>query len=138
MRTFFQTSIPYELEEAAFVDGCTNLGSLWRIVLPLSKPIIAVMVLFYGVGHWNAFFNGLIYLNSQGKFPLQLIMRGILIQNQMSQEMVDEIEDIASRQMMAEGIKYALIIVASLPVLALYPLLQKYFVQGVMIGAIKG
>lgn len=138
MRTFFQSSIPYELEEAAFVDGCTNLGSLWRIVMPLSKPILAVMVLFYGVAHWNAFFNGLIYLNSQEKFPLQLIMRGILIQNQMSQQMMDDIEDIASRQMLAESIKYALIIVASIPVLLLYPLLQKYFVQGVMIGAIKG
>jgi putative aldouronate transport system permease protein len=138
MRTFLQTSIPGELQEAAFVDGCSNIGTLVRIILPLSKPILAVMVLFYGVAHWNAFFNALIYLSDRGKFPLQLVLREILIQNQMSEQIMSDVDTIASKQMMAEGIKYAIIIVASLPVLVLYPFLQKYFVKGMMIGAIKG
>ncbi len=138
MRTYFQSSIPFELQEAAFADGCSNTGILVRIILPLSKPIIAVMVLFYGVMHWNAFFNALIYLSDRNKYTLQLILREILIQNQMSEDILADVDSLAMKQMIAEGIKYALIIVASVPVLVLYPFLQKYFVKGVMIGAIKG
>ncbi|NOU90133.1 ABC transporter permease subunit [Paenibacillus sp. LMG 31460] len=138
MRTFLQSSIPGELQEAAFVDGCSNIGVLIRIILPLSKPILAVMVLFYGVGHWNAFFNALIYLSDRAQFPLQLVLREILIQNQMSEQIMADVDTLASKQMMAEGIKYAVIIVASLPVLVLYPFLQKYFVKGLLIGALKG
>lgn len=136
MRTFFQTSIPQEIQEAAFIDGCSNFGLLFRIVLPLSAPIIAVMVIFYGVGHWNAFFNALIYLKDHSRFPLQLILREILIIQDM-QNMIDS-SSLLDQQMIAESIKYAVIIVSSVPVLLLYPFLQKYFVKGVMVGAIKG
>lgn len=137
MRNFFQTSIPFELQESAMIDGCGNMALLWRIVLPLSTPIIAVMVMFYGVGHWNAFFNALIYLSDEKKYPLQLVLRSILIQEQTN-EMIAADDSAIRRQMMAEIIKYAGIVIASIPVLMLYPFLQKYFVHGIMVGAIKG
>ncbi|MCI3920095.1 carbohydrate ABC transporter permease [Paenibacillus sp. TRM 82003] len=138
MRTFFQTGIPNELQEAAFIDGSSNMQTLVRIVLPLSMPVLAVMVLFYSVGHWNAYFSALIYLTDREKYPLQLFLREILVQGQM-QEMVDVSDDSLARSLMdAEIIKYSVVIVANLPVLLLYPFLQKYFVKGVMIGAIKG
>lgn len=137
MRTFFE-NIPEELHEAATIDGASTMKTLTHIVLPLSIPILAVMILFYGVSHWNAFFNGLIYLSDRSKYPLQLIIREILIQSQM-QQMLDQADESAAAQLLsAEGIKYALIVVTSLPVLMLYPMLQRYFVKGVMIGAIKG
>lgn len=138
MRTFFQTSIPYEVQESASIDGCTDFQILFRIVLPLSLPIVAVMVLFYSVSHWNAFFNALIYLTDRDKFPLQLLLREILIMGEM-QEMVDMSDASLARKLLeVEAIKYAMVVVANLPVLLLYPFLQKYFVKGVMIGAIKG
>ncbi|MGG1878303.1 carbohydrate ABC transporter permease [Paenibacillus cisolokensis] len=138
MRTFFQSSIPKELQEAAFIDGCSNMRVLLRIVLPLSGPILAVMVLFYAVGHWNSYFNAMIYLSSRDNYPLQLFLREILVQGQM-QEMVDISDDSLARSLMdAEAIKYAAVIVTNLPMLMLYPFLQKYFVKGVMIGSIKG
>jgi putative aldouronate transport system permease protein len=138
MRTFFQTSIPQELYDAASIDGCSNARSLVNVVLPLSAPVIAVTVLFYGVGHWNAFFNALIYFSERKRFPLQLILREILIQSQMK-NMVDSGDETAlEQQMLAESLKYAIIIFASLPVLMLYPVIQKYFVKGMMVGAIKG
>ena len=121
MRTFFVNSIPPELQEAAQVDGCSNTRLLLQIVLPLSKQILAVMVLFYGVAHWNAFFNALIYLTESKRYPLQLVLRSILIQNTA-----------------AETIKYALIIVSTLPMMILYPFLQRFFEKGVMVGAVKG
>jgi putative aldouronate transport system permease protein len=138
MRTYFQSSIPFELQESAMLDGCSNWRILWVIILPLSMPIIAVMVLFYGVGHWNSYFDALIYLRDQAKYPLQLVLRKILVQNQMQQLMNSASESIAQQQVLAEGIKYATIVVASVPVLIIYPFLQRYFVKGVMIGAIKG
>lgn len=138
MRTYMQTSVPVELQEAAFVDGSTNIGVLVRIVLPLSKPILAVMVLFYGVAHWNAFFNALIYLSDKSLFPLQLTLRSILLQNQLSEQIMADVDSMSDRQMFAEGIKYAVIIVASLPVLIIYPFLQRFFVKGFMVGALKG
>ena len=138
MRTFFQTSIPYEIQESAAIDGCGNFRIMLSIVLPLSTPIIAVMVLFYAVGHWNAFFNALIYLNDRSQYPLQLILREILLQGQM-QAMIDMADDsLAKKLMEVEGIKYAVVVIANLPVLLLYPFLQKYFVKGMMIGALKG
>ncbi|MDQ1913577.1 carbohydrate ABC transporter permease [Paenibacillus sp. GD4] len=138
MRTFFQSSIPFEIQEAASIDGCSNFRILLRVVLPLSMPIIAVMVLFYAVGHWNAFFQALIYLSDRGKYPLQLILREILIQGQMA-AMIDMADDsLAKKLMEVEVIKYAVVVIANLPVLLLYPFLQKYFVKGVMIGALKG
>jgi putative aldouronate transport system permease protein len=143
MRTYFSTSIPYELQEAALIDGCSNTKILLKIILPLSTPIIAVMVLFYAVGHWNAYFNAIIYLTDRDKFPLQLIIREILIQNQTEKLMQSgtagvDIESIVRQQMVAESLKYAVIVVASLPMLILYPILQKYFVKGIMLGALKG
>jgi len=138
MRTFFQSSIPGEMQEAASIDGCSNLGILWKIVLPLSMPIIAVMILFYSVGHWNSYFSGLMYLTDRDKYPLQLFLREILIQGQM-QEMLGVGDDSHARNVMeGEAIKYAVVIVANLPVLMLYPFLQRYFIKGVMIGSVKG
>lgn len=138
MRTFFQQSIPNELQEAATIDGCSNIKILTRIILPLSMPIIAVTILFYAVGHWNAFFNALLYLSDKEKFPLQLILREILIQGQTNDMVKMSTESAIKQQREVEGIKYAVLVVANLPVLALYPFLQRYFVKGVMIGAIKG
>ena len=120
------------------VDGCSSTKLLLKIVLPLSKPVIAVLVLFYGVGHWNSFFNALIYLSDKDKYPLQLILRSILIQNTMSEDMMTDVDSLANRKVLAETIKYALIVVASAPIIMIYPFLQKYFVKGVMVGAIKG
>jgi putative aldouronate transport system permease protein len=138
MRTFFANGIPYEMQEAASIDGCSNMTTLMRIVLPLSMPIIAVMILFYSVGHWNAYFSALIYLTDRDKYPLQLFLREILIQGQM-QEMLGIGDDTQSQIVLeGEAIKYAVVIVANLPVLLLYPFLQKYFTKGVMIGAVKG
>lgn len=137
MRTFFQ-AIPAELEESAMIDGAGNFRTLWSIVLPLSFPVIAVMVLFYSVGHWNSYFQALIYLQDQEKFPLQLILRQILIQGQTDDMVQTTSESFLAQQLSVEGLKYAVLIVANLPMLMLYPFLQRYFVKGVMIGSLKG
>ncbi|PYI56964.1 carbohydrate ABC transporter permease [Paenibacillus flagellatus] len=138
MRTFFQASVPTEVQESAEMDGCTNIQTLVRIVLPLSMPIIAVMILFYAVGHWNAYFNALIYLSDRDKYPLQLFLREILIKSEMDQMTSSMDLSVQKHLMEAEAIKYAIVIVSNLPVLLLYPFLQKYFVKGMLIGAIKG
>ncbi|QSS98787.1 carbohydrate ABC transporter permease [Pontibacillus sp. ALD_SL1] len=138
VKTFFEMTIPKDLLEAAKMDGCTNFNFFRRIVLPLSKPIIAVMVLFYAVGHWNSYFDALIYLNDEGLYPLQLVLRSILVQNEASISMVSDLESYAAQKRIAELIKYGVIIVATLPLLIVYPFIQKYFVKGVMIGGIKG
>lgn len=138
MRTFFQTSIPNEIQESASIDGCSNLQTLWKIVIPLSMPVIAVMILFYGVGHWNAYFNGLIYLNDRDKYPLQLFLREILIKSEVDNMAGSMDLSVQNHLMETEAIKYAIVIVANLPVLMLYPFLQKYFTKGFMVGAIKG
>ena len=134
MRTFFQT-IPDSLIESAKIDGANEFKILARIVLPLSKPVLAVMVLFYAVAHWNSWFNALIFLRDRSLFPLQLLLREILIQASAAEMATG----ITTREIttISESIKYATIIVSTLPVLVIYPFLQKYFVQGVMIGAIK-
>lgn len=140
-RTFFQSNIPSELQEAAEIDGCTNTRLFFIIVLPLSTPIIAVMALFYGVGHWNSYFTALIYISNKKLFPLQLVLREILVQNQISTDMLktgEEIDTLVKQAKIADIIKYAVIIVSTLPILAIYPLIQRYFVKGIMIGAIKG
>jgi len=138
-RTFFKSAIPAELQEAAMIDGCSNIGILVRIVIPLSKPILAVLALFYAVAHWNAFFNALIYLNDRERFPLQLIIREILLQNQMINTMTQTGDsDTMEMELWSESIKYSIMIVASLPVLVIYPFFQRFFVKGIMIGAIKG
>ena len=136
-RTFFQQTIPDELREAADLDGCGDTSFFLRVVLPLSSSIIAVMVLFYAVSHWNSYYKALIYLSSTSKYPLQLVLRNILIVNTLD-DMVNDVATQAAQQRMGDLIKYGVIIVSSLPLLILYPFLQKYFVKGVMIGAIKG
>ena len=137
-RTFFQTTIPREMEEAAIVDGCSDFRLFMQIVLPLSTPIIAVMALFYGVGHWNSFFSALIYLSDKSMYPLQMILREILILQDMSSNTVSNVTSEMAKQQLAEVIKYGVMIVSSLPVIIVYPFLQKYFVKGMMVGSIKG
>ena len=136
-RTFFQTTIPEELSEAAELDGCSDLRCFWSIVLPLSKPILAVLVLMYAVGQWNAYFDALLYLKSASLHPLQLILRSILVLNSASQGAMSAAERV-ERQQMADLLKYTLIVVGSLPVLLIYPFAQRYFVRGMLIGSIKG
>ena len=134
MRTSFLT-IPDSLEESARIDGATNLTIFLKIILPLSTAIVAIMVLFYAVAHWNSWFSAMIYLRTRSKYPLQLVLREVLIAN-----MTDSMsagESSSERQALGEVIKYAMIIVATVPILLIYPFLQKYFVKGVMVGAIK-
>ncbi len=141
-RTFFQSSIPRELQEAAEMDGCSNFRLYFRIILPLSTALIAVMALFFGVGHWNNYFSAMIYLNHQEKYPLQLVLRQILVLQQMSAESgtigASMATSLNNKAEVAALVKYAVIIVATLPIIAVYPFLQRYFVQGVMIGSVKG
>jgi multiple sugar transport system permease protein/putative aldouronate transport system permease protein len=137
-RTYFQANIPDELLEAAQLDGCSDLYFIRKIVIPLSGPIVAVIALFYAVIHWNAFFPALLYLNDAKLFPLQMVLREILIQSQVQTDMIGDIESLDEQLYLAELLKYSLIVVASLPVMLLYPFVQKYFVRGVMIGALKG
>ncbi|WP_152394998.1 carbohydrate ABC transporter permease [Paenibacillus guangzhouensis] len=137
-RTFFQTSIPDELAEAAELDGCSDIRFIWSIVLPLSKPIIAVMTLMYAVGHWNAYFDALIFLRSPDLFPLQIILRNILILNTVDPSMMANVDQMQAQQGLRDLLKYSLIVVASAPVLIIYPFVQKHFVKGVMIGSLKG
>lgn len=137
-RTFFVNTLPLELQEAAEVDGCGIFRYFISIVLPLSKAIVAIMVLYYAVGHWNSFFNALIYVNKSSLYPLQLILRDILVMGQAVQSDVTDPEALEMMQQISKTIKYGVIIISSLPVLAMYPFVQKYFVKGVMIGSIKG
>lgn len=137
MKNYFQSSIPDELQEAAAIDGCSHFQTLRKVVLPLSTPIIAVIVLFYAVGHWNAFFNAVLYLRNQELNPLQIVLRDILLQNSL-EAVGGDMTGMYEKVMRGETMKYALIIAASAPVIMLYPFVQKYFVKGIMVGAIKG
>jgi putative aldouronate transport system permease protein len=138
--TYFRNSLPEELFDAAAIDGCGNFRFFYSIAIPLSKSIIAVLVVYYGVSHWNAFFNAMMYIGDRKFYPLQLILREILLQNRMVEPAMTEsaLIDLIERQRYAEMIKYGVIIVASLPVLVVYPFAQKHFVKGVMIGSVKG
>jgi len=138
-RTFFMTTIPNELLDSAKIDGASNTNFFFRIVIPLSFPIIAVMALFNAVSEWNSFFPALIYLNDYPLYPLQLIIREILLSSSVNalDEGMDP-QELREMQQAAELVKYAVIMVASIPMLILYPFLQRYFVKGVMIGSIKG
>lgn len=137
-RTNIKNSIPEELFEAASIDGCSHFTFFLKVVFPLSSTIVAVLILYYGVAHWNEFMNGLIYLKDESLYPLQLVLRGILVQNQASADMMGDVESFLEQQRAAELIKYGLIIVSTLPVLMVYPFLQKYFAKGVMMGSVKG
>ncbi|ASA23265.1 carbohydrate ABC transporter permease [Paenibacillus donghaensis] len=135
MRTYFM-AIPKELEESAFLDGAGHFTILFRIFIPLSMPVVAVLILYYGVGHWNSWFNAMIFLRDQQLFPIQLVVRNIILENDNA-SMLGTTTLIQSRDV-AETLKYAAIIVTTAPILLLYPFLQKYFVKGVMVGALKG
>ena len=137
-RTFIQTNIPEELLDAAKIDGCDDVRFFVKIVLPLSKAIIAVLVLWYSVDHWNAYFNAFLYLYDEKLYPLQIFLRDILINSTFSVDMMVDAEEAANLQYLKLLLKYALIVVSTGPILTLYPFVQKYFVKGVMIGSVKG
>lgn len=137
-RTFIQSNIPNELLEAATIDGCSDARYFFTMVLPLSKALIAVIALFSAVGHWNSYFNAMMYLNSRKLVPLQIILREILIMNQVDLSMVANPEMLTQLARMSDILKYALIVISTAPILCIYPFAQKYFVKGVMIGSIKG
>ncbi len=136
--SYFRTALPPELLEAAQIDGCSDFRYLWSIVLPLSGPIIAVIFLFSAVWHWNQYFTALIFLRDSALFPVQLVLREILVLNEIDFDMLGDIESLALQQGMKEQLKFTVIIVASLPLLILYPFVQKYFVTGVTLGSVKG
>ncbi len=139
LRTGF-ASVPESLEESAKIDGASSLRILWQIIIPLSKATIAVICLYYAVGHWNAWFNAMLYLSDRQKFPLQLILREILINNDTT-SMVGEGSlqgGAGEASFVSETVKYAVIIVSTVPILCVYPFIQKYFTKGVMVGAVKG
>lgn len=138
MRTSFQ-AVPISLEEAARIDGAKDLTILTRIFIPVCGPIIAVMILFYGVGHWNAWFNAMVYLRKRTMYPLQLFLREILISNiSDSMVMLEDVDPTANTDTYRQLVQYCTIVISTVPILCLYPFLQKYFVKGVMIGALKG
>lgn len=143
-RTFFASTIPWELHEAAYLDGASDFKTFIKVVLPLSKSILAVMLLYYGVTHWNSYFNAMIYLRDNTKYPLQMILRQILLQaNAMNNTMLEgadaeTFKALLAQQDTANQLKYAVIVVSTVPMLILYPFLEKYFAKGVMIGSVKG
>ena len=138
VRTYFENSIPAELFEAGDIDGCSVFRQLISIALPMSGPILAVIALYTAVGLWNGYFDALIYISDKEMFPLQLVLRNILILNSMDMTTSVDLREMASRQGMYNLLKYAVIVVSSLPLLLMYPIVQKYFVKGIMVGSVKG
>lgn len=139
MRTYFQTNIPGELYESAQMDGCRDFKFLVRIVIPLSGPIIAVLSLFTAVGFWNAYFNALIFINNKDLYPLQLVLRNILIMNTVTIEMLSrDPNGLQAKLQIIDVLKYSAIVIASLPLIIVYPFVQRFFVKGIMIGSLKG
>ena len=147
-RVYFQTSIPEDIYESATIDGASNFRQFFQMALPLAKPILAVMALFYAVGRWNDYFTAMIYISNQRYQPLQIVLRGILLLNQtalanldtnnLGQEDIEYMLTLARQVYMAEGMKYSLIFISSAPLLIAYPFVQKYFVKGIMIGSLEG
>ncbi|MBQ2977986.1 MAG: carbohydrate ABC transporter permease [Clostridia bacterium] len=145
-RTFFSSTIPWDLHEAAFLDGCGDWRVFFRIVLPLSKPIMVVLMLYYGISHWNAYFNAMIYLRDRNLFPLQVFLREILTQSKFAEQAMmsgdyispEQFAELTRQAEMADMMKYCIIVVATAPMLIIYPWLQKFFAKGVMIGSVKG
>lgn len=144
-KAFFENSIPYELTEAAKIDGCNEFGVFFRIVMPLSKAITTVLMLYYGIDRWNAYFDAMIYLDDRSKYPLQLFLREILLQSKITEELIQQggldmetMQYYMELAKSAELIKYCVIIVATLPMMIIFPYIQKYFEKGVMIGSVKG
>lgn len=143
-RTFFSTSIPWELHEAAFLDGASDFKVFSKVILPMAKPILAVITITHAVGHWNNYFTAMIYLKDEELYPLQMFLREILLKSQITSSMtggIDDAETVVSmmvEQNIANQMKYALIVIATLPILAIYPWLEKYFEKGFTIGSVKG
>lgn len=137
-RTFIQGNIPEELFEAAYIDGAGPIQAFFKIVLPLSKAILAILTLYYAVDHWNAYFNAFIYLSDAEMYPLQLVLRDILIENSIDTEAVVDEAVMDVKQGMYDLLKYAVIVVSTGPIICVYPFVQRYFVKGVMIGSVKG
>lgn len=136
-RSFFESGLPEELLEAAKIDGCNDFGFFFKIAIPLSKTIIAVMCLFYATAMWNQFFNALMYLSDDSKMPLQVVLRNLVLMNQANQ-MGSSASELVTKQKLAEQLKYCIVVISAAPLLAVYPFLQKYFAKGVTIGAVKG
>ncbi|MDY5730068.1 MAG: carbohydrate ABC transporter permease [Eubacteriales bacterium] len=137
-RTYFVNTIPDELYEASQLDGCSPFRYLLSVVIPLSKPILAVLVLYYGIAKWNSYFDAMIFLRNSQLYPLQIILRDILILNEIDYTMITDARAIAAKRGLTDLLKYSTIVVASIPVIIIYPFAQKYFVQGIMVGAVKG
>ena len=137
-RNYIETNIPRELEEAARVDGCSPAKYFTNFVLPLSKSIIAVITMYYAVWHWNSYFNAFLYLNDRELYPLQLFLRDILVNSKFDSSIIDDPEMAQVVQAQADALKYSIIVIATLPLMCVYPLVQKHFVKGVMIGSVKG
>lgn len=136
-RTFFQSTITDDLVGAAEIDGCGQLRFFFAIALPLTKALVAILALYYMVGLWNSYFNAILYLKTPAKYPLQLILREILIMDQ-NQEMLNDMWEAIERQKTAELVKYSVIVVSTLPLICIYPFVQRFFIKGVMIGSLKG
>ncbi|QQF62164.1 carbohydrate ABC transporter permease [Bacillus mojavensis] len=134
IKNFFQ-QLPRELEESAKMDGCSEIGVFWRIALPLSKPVIATFALFYAVGIWNDFFHALLYINDSAKWPLQMVLRQVTILSDLTATNGDTMQNTIPPE---QGIKLAVIVIATIPILAVYPFLQKHFAKGMLIGSVKG
>ena len=142
-RQYFSSSIPQDIYEAAYIDGASELSCFARIAMPLAKPIIAVMALYYGVGHWNSYYNALLYIRKSDYYPLQLVLRNILLSNELAMGAIEnaDAETVAylvHRADMAQCMKYAIVFIASAPLLVAYPFIQKHFTKGMMIGSVKG
>jgi len=138
IRSYFQSSIPGELIEAARLDGCSELRTLWSVVLPLSKAVMAVVTLYYAVGHWNSYFAAMLYLRDRELLPLQIILRDILASSKIDVSEITDPELLAEMAGAADLIKYSLIVISSAPIIAMYPFVQKFFEKGVMVGSVKG
>jgi len=138
LRTYFRTSVPEELLEASQMDGITDFGHFWKIAIPLSKPVLAVVTLYEIVGEWNSYFKPMIYLRSKELQPLQLVLRRIMSETQMQASMMTEASLLNEMAQMGDVMKYALIVVSTVPMLILFPFVQKFFAQGVMVGSLKG
>ena len=139
-RTYIQSSVPFDLYESASLDGCTDDRYLISVVLPLAKPIIAVLVLWYAVGHWNQYFNAMIYLRDSNLLPLQIVLRNCLIVEEMNDSSLAtmSMEEYMDKLYLKNLYQYSLIVIASAPVMMLYPFIQKHFVKGIMLGSLKG
>ena len=137
-RTYIETNISSELDDAARIDGCSPIQFFFRFIISLSKSIIAIITMYYAVGHWNSYFSAFLYLNDKDLYPLQLFLREILLQTQLDGSAFDDPEMVAQMRNQAEALKYSVIVIATAPLMFVYPLVQKHFVKGVMIGSVKG